>query len=76
MKEGMKVSEIQFKLLEIDLGTKKSQVIDVTEDVKKYLGGNGLGNRLIWDLVPQGENALSPNNIIHRCWTNNWTRWL
>ena len=59
------MAEIKFKLLEVDLTTGASRVLDVTEDVKTYLGGNGLGNKLIWDLVPQGTDPLSPDNILH-----------
>jgi aldehyde:ferredoxin oxidoreductase len=59
------MAEIKFNLLEVDLTTGKSQVVDVTEDVNKYLGGNSLGNKLIWDLVPQGTDPLSPDNILH-----------
>jgi aldehyde:ferredoxin oxidoreductase len=59
------MSEIKINLLEVDLTTKKSKVIDVTEDAKKYLGGCGLGNKLIWDLVPQGTYPLSASNILH-----------
>jgi aldehyde:ferredoxin oxidoreductase len=40
-------------------------VLDVTEDARRYLGGNGLASKLIWDLVPQGTNPLSPENILH-----------
>ena len=59
------MAEIKFTLLDVDLTTGKSQVLDVTEDVKKYYGGRGLANKLIWDLVPQGADALSPENILH-----------
>lgn len=54
-----------MNLLEVDLTTGESRVIDVTEDVKLYLGARGLGDKLIWDLVPQGADALSPENILH-----------
>lgn len=57
--------EIRFNLLEVDLTAENSRVIDVTGDVRVYLGGNGLGNRLIWDLVPRGTDPLSPDNILH-----------
>jgi len=59
------MAEIKSKLLEVDLTTKRSKVIDVTENVEKYLGGNGLGNELLWDLVPQGADPLGPDNILH-----------
>ena len=59
------MAEIKFNLLEVDLTTGTSRVLDVTEDVKTYLGGSGLGNKLLWDLVPQGTDPLSPDNILH-----------
>jgi aldehyde:ferredoxin oxidoreductase len=63
--EEIKMSEIKFNMLEVDLTTELSRVVDVTEDVKKYLGGRGLANKLIWDLVPPGADSLGPNNILH-----------
>jgi aldehyde:ferredoxin oxidoreductase len=59
------MADITFHLLEVDLTTEQSRVIDVTGDMKTYLGGCGLGNKLIWDLVPQGTDPLSPENILH-----------
>lgn len=59
------MAEIKFNLLDVDLTKGTSRVLDVTEDVKKYLGGRGLANKLMWDLVPQGADALSPENILH-----------
>ena len=52
-------------MLEVDLTRETSRVVDVTEDVKKYLGARGLANKLIWDLVPQGVDPLDPHNILH-----------
>jgi aldehyde:ferredoxin oxidoreductase len=63
--EVVYMSEIKFSLLEVDLTKETSCVVDVTEDIKKYLGGRGLANKLIWDLVPQGADALAPHNILH-----------
>jgi aldehyde:ferredoxin oxidoreductase len=59
------MSDMKFHLLEVDLSTGKSRVRDVTEDVKKYLGGCGLGNKLVWDLVPRGTDPLSADNVLH-----------
>jgi aldehyde:ferredoxin oxidoreductase len=59
------MTEVKFNMLEVDLTKATSQVVDVTEDVKKYLGARGLANKLIWELVPQGADALSPDNIVH-----------
>ncbi len=59
------MSEIAFKMLEVDLTKETHRVVDVTEDVKKYLGGRGLANKLIWESVPQGADPLGPENILH-----------
>jgi aldehyde:ferredoxin oxidoreductase len=59
------LSEVKYSLLEVDLTQETSRVIDVTEDVRKYLGGRGLANKLIWDLVPQGADPLGSDNILH-----------
>ena len=59
------MAEIKFSLLEVDLTREISRVIDVTEDVKKYLGARGLANKLLWDQMPPGTDPLSPDNILH-----------
>lgn len=59
------MAEIKFSLLEVDLTSGTSRVVDVTEEVKKYLGARGLANKLIWDMVPQGADPLGPDNILH-----------
>jgi aldehyde:ferredoxin oxidoreductase len=59
------MAEIRIKLLDVDLTNRKTRIIDVTEDVKKYLGGKGLGTKLLWDLVPKNADPLGPDNILH-----------
>jgi aldehyde:ferredoxin oxidoreductase len=53
------------KLLEIDLtsGKTKSNMIS-DEMVEKYLGGRGLGARLLFDLLPAKTDPLSPENVL------------
>jgi aldehyde:ferredoxin oxidoreductase len=63
--EVEQMAEIIFRMLEVDLTSETSRIVDVTENVKKYLGARGLANKLIWDLVPQGADALGPDNILH-----------
>lgn len=55
----------KFSLLEIDLTAKKSQVVDVTDDVGNFIGGRGLGAKLLWDRVPEGTDPFSPENILY-----------
>ena len=59
------MNNIKFNLLEVNLSTGEYQVLDVTESVETYFGGNGLGNKLIWDLIPQKIDPFSPENILH-----------
>src|SRR5680860_549526 len=56
--EGKTMPEKTFKLLEVDLTNKKTRTVDVTEDVKKFLGGRSLGSKLLWDRVPPGADPL------------------
>jgi aldehyde:ferredoxin oxidoreductase len=66
MTEGdSNMSGIRIRLLEVDLTTGQNRVLDVTGDARRYLGGNGLASRFIWDLVPQGTDPLGPDNILH-----------
>ena len=59
------MAEIRFNLLEVDLTQSTSKVIDVTDDVSKYLGARGLANKLIWDRVPPGTDPFGAENILH-----------
>jgi aldehyde:ferredoxin oxidoreductase len=53
------------KLLEIDLDSGKSKEIPISDKmVETYLGGRGLGARLLTDIVPAGTDPLSPDNVL------------
>ena len=56
--------ETKFNLLEIDLTTGEKKVVDLTKDVKKYIGGRGLGAKILWDRMKPGTAPFSPDNII------------
>ena len=53
------------KILEIDLTTQthKSYPLDM-EMAKQFIGGRGLGVRLLWDLVGPEVDPLSPENVL------------
>jgi len=53
------------KILDIDLNTLtyKTYPLDM-EIARLYLGGRGLGARLLWDRVGPGVGALSPENVL------------
>ena len=53
------------KILEIDLSTQtqKSYPLDM-EMARLFIGGRGLGARLLWDLVGPEVEPLSPENVL------------
>ena len=53
------------RLLEVDLTSGKTKDLPVSEGLfRKYLGGRGLGARLLFDLLPPKTDPLSPENVI------------
>lgn len=59
------MNKLKFKLLEVNLTTGKVDTVDMTEDVRRFVGGRGLGAKLMWDRLPQGVDPLSPENILY-----------
>src|SRR3990172_6046866 len=59
------MAELRFKMLEVDLTSETTKVVDVTEDVRKYVGGRGLGAKLLWDRVPKSADPLGPENVLY-----------
>ena len=51
-------------ILNIDLSTGKSEKVAIpAEDLDKFVGGQGLGMKILWDRLKQpGLNPLSPDN--------------
>ncbi len=53
------------KLLDIDLSKNHYNEITLKPSMlKKYIGGRGLGARLLYDILPQGIDPLCPGNVI------------
>jgi aldehyde:ferredoxin oxidoreductase len=53
------------KLLEIDLTSGKTRTTTVSvEMVENYIGGRGLGARLLYDILPAKTDPLSPENVL------------
>jgi aldehyde:ferredoxin oxidoreductase len=53
------------KLLEIDLTNETSKEFPLKKTLlKKFIGGRGLGSKLIYDLLPPHVDPLSPENIM------------
>jgi hypothetical protein len=67
-REGERVFQMKGilgKLLDIDLTSGKTKEIGIPDETaKKYLGGRGLGARLLFDLLPAKTEPLSPENIL------------
>ncbi len=53
------------KLLRVDLNTKKITEEKIEDDtLKTWVGGTGLGLKILYDEVPKGVDALDPENRI------------
>jgi aldehyde:ferredoxin oxidoreductase len=53
------------RILEIDLTAKKFQVSEISKkDLDMYLGGKGLGLKLLYDRMQPGVDPLGPENMI------------
>lgn len=59
------MAEMKFNMLEIDLTSGKKKVVDVTADIKKFIGGRGFGGKLLWERVPPGADPLGPENVLY-----------
>lgn len=56
---------MKYNLLEINLSTGVKTVHDVSADMRKFLGGRGMGAKLMWDRVPKDADPLGPENILY-----------
>src|SRR3990170_5893949 len=53
------------KILNVDLSTGTIETEHLPEEMyRKYLGGYGIGARLLFDRIPQGADPLGPDNIL------------
>ncbi|MEA1967650.1 MAG: aldehyde ferredoxin oxidoreductase family protein [Thermodesulfobacteriota bacterium] len=53
------------KLLLIDLDTKTSEIISLSEELKEYwIGGKGFGAKLLFDLLPERCDPLGKDNLL------------
>jgi aldehyde:ferredoxin oxidoreductase len=56
---------IRFRMLEADLTSEKTRIIDVTEEVREHLGARGLASKIFWDSMPPDADSLGPDNMLH-----------
>jgi len=59
------MGEKKFKLLEVDLTQEKTRTVDVTEEVRRFVGGRSLGAKLLWDRVPPQADPLGADNVLY-----------
>lgn len=53
------------RLLEIDLTQAKAKDLSIPNEMfEKYVGGRGLGARLLFDMLPAKTDPLSPGNVL------------
>jgi aldehyde:ferredoxin oxidoreductase len=52
------------KVLRVDLSTGRIRTEDTIETYKDYLGGTGIGYKVLWDEVPAGTKPFDPANKI------------
>ena len=55
---------MKYNLLEINLTTGEKKVHDVTSEIRQYVGGRGMGAKVMWDRVSQNADPLGPENIL------------
>jgi len=65
------------RILRIDLSEEEIRWEPLPEDVaRSYIGGNGLGAKILWEEVPKGVDPLSPENkLIFATGPLNGTLW-
>ena len=59
------MGEKKFKLLEVDLTNEKTRTVDVTEEMRRFVGGRSLGAKLLWDRIPPKTDPLSAENVLY-----------
>jgi aldehyde:ferredoxin oxidoreductase len=50
------------KILRVDLSTGKTTTLNTLDYVPTYIGGIGLGYRLLWDEINENTSEWSPEN--------------
>ena len=56
--------EQQGAILRVDLTRKTHRTESVTPYVKDYIGGRGVGSKILYDELPPGTDPLGPDNIL------------
>jgi aldehyde:ferredoxin oxidoreductase len=65
LSKGVPMKGVWGRLLDIDLSSGKTKERVISDDMLEgYLGGRGLGVRLLFDMLPAGTEPLSPENVL------------
>ena len=67
MPEKLMPEELAYngKILNVNLSNGEITPEDIPEQMyKDYLGGYGLGARLLFDRIPQGADPMGPDNVL------------
>ncbi|MEX0974956.1 MAG: aldehyde ferredoxin oxidoreductase family protein [Bacillota bacterium] len=53
------------KILEVDLSSRKAEARPTPDDlIRDFVGGRGFVAKLLWDMVPEGTDPFSPDNVV------------
>ncbi|MEW6069573.1 MAG: aldehyde ferredoxin oxidoreductase N-terminal domain-containing protein, partial [Candidatus Thermoplasmatota archaeon] len=53
------------KILSVDLTTSRIKILNINEELfKKFIGGMGLGSKILYDSLKPDVDALSPENLL------------
>jgi aldehyde:ferredoxin oxidoreductase len=59
----MKKSEA--KMIKVDLNKEKFEILPLREDlIRDYIGGEGIGSRLLWEMLKPRTEPYAPENVI------------
>ncbi len=62
---GMMNGAVNGKMLNVRLNSGAIEVEQIPEEMyRKYLGGYGIGSRLMFDRIPKGADPLGPENVL------------
>ena len=55
----------EAKMIKVDLSKEKIEILPLREDLTRdYIGGEGIGSRLLWEMVKPHTEPYSPENVI------------
>ena len=53
------------KMIRVDLSSEKIEILPLREDLARdYIGGEGIGSRLLWEMVTPHMDPYAPENVI------------